>query len=63
MPWAPPRFAVKNDNVNCYAENAFNEISDSITLVPIKYSEEFCGEVDTKDDLVIAEEWAKGLKI
>jgi len=39
--------------VTCYAENAFNEISDSIPLKPYFYSDNFCMELDTFDDLEI----------
>ena len=41
---------IKQGKVNCYAEDAFNEISDKIALYPL-YLEEFCMEIDAADDL------------
>ena len=41
---------VRQGNVTCYAEDAFNKISDDIVLQPL-YFEEFCMEIDTPGDL------------
>jgi choline kinase len=41
---------VMQGKVDCYAEDAFNEISDSLSLRPL-YFKEFCIEIDTKADL------------
>jgi choline kinase len=41
---------VTQGKVDCYAEDAFNEISDSLSLRPL-YFKEFCIEIDTKADL------------
>ena len=41
---------VVQGRVNCYAEDAFNEISDDMLLGPL-YFKEFCMEIDTKADL------------
>jgi len=41
---------VRQGKVNCYAEDAFNEISDKVLLRPL-YFKEFCMEIDTKSDL------------
>lgn len=41
---------IKREKVNCYAEEAFNEISREIVLRPL-YFEEFCMEIDTMEDL------------
>ncbi len=41
---------IKQGNINCYAEDAFNRISEEIVLRPL-YFEEFCMEIDTVDDL------------
>ena len=38
-------------NVSCYAEDAFNMISETITLQPYFYNELFCKELDTFEDL------------
>lgn len=35
----------------CYAENAFNEISDACCLAPVDIRDMLCGEVDTPEDL------------
>ena len=42
---------VKKGNVDIYAEDAFNKISDKITLNPLYFSKEFCMEIDTMEDL------------
>jgi len=41
---------VRQGKVGCYAEDAFNEISDDVFLGPL-YFKEFCMEIDTKADL------------
>ena len=43
---------VKNNNINVYAENALNEISGTLSIYPMSYSNHFIDEVDNKDDLV-----------
>jgi len=42
---------ISQGKVNCYAEDAFNEVSDQINLHPIYFDNEFCMEVDDFDDL------------
>ena len=42
---------VENNNINVYAENAFNEISKGLEIRPMSYSSHFIDEVDNKDDL------------
>lgn len=42
---------VESGRVTCYAEDAFNELSDAIRLKPFFYSDTFCMELDTFDDL------------
>lgn len=39
------------DLKTCYAENAFNEISDACCLAPVDIRDMLCGEVDTPEDL------------
>ena len=38
-------------NVLCYAENAFNQISDKCCIVPVDVGNLVCEEVDTEEDL------------
>jgi choline kinase len=44
----------KNNNITVYAENAFNEISEKISLYPYFFENDMCMEIDTEDDLVLA---------
>lgn len=41
---------VTNDDVRCYAENAFNAISDEIALHPYECGGLLCAEIDNQDD-------------
>ena len=50
---------VKNNNTSCYAENAFNEISETIDLIPLDIMNEFCMEIDTLEDLKLAKQIQK----
>lgn len=43
----------ENDNRKCYAENAFNEISDQCNIKPIDVKDALCAEIDNPDDLAI----------
>ncbi len=43
----------ENGNVNCYAENAFNEVSDSCIIYPLDVRHMLCNEIDNQDDLAI----------
>jgi len=42
---------IKDGNINIYAEDALNNISDEITLKPLFYNDDTCMEIDTKEDL------------
>ena len=42
---------VENNNINVYAENAFNEVSKGLGVRPVSYANHFIDEVDNKDDL------------
>ncbi len=44
---------VNAKNVLCYAEDAFNEINDTILLQPFFYTDSFCMELDTHEDLEV----------
>ena len=54
---------INRGEVNVYAENAFNNISDQIKLNPVYYENEFCMEIDNFDDLEIARKFFKNNKI
>ena len=45
---------VESGRTDCYAEDALNEILDEVFLPPVYYDDEFCMEIDTLDDLKIA---------
>ena len=42
-----------NDNRKCYAENAFNEVSDRCIIKPLDVKDLLCSEIDTPEDLAI----------
>ena len=42
-----------NDNRKCYAENAFNEVSDFCVITPLDVEGALCAEIDTPDDLAV----------
>ena len=52
---------VKKGITSCYAENAFNEISETIDLHPLDIDNEFIMEIDNFDDLKIARQMQKKL--
>ena len=52
---------VKKGITSCYAENAFNEISETIDLHPLDIDNEFIMEIDNFDDLKIARQIQKKL--
>ncbi len=41
------------DNRKCYAENAFNEVSDKCKIYPIDIKDMLCAEIDTPEDLEV----------
>lgn len=41
----------ESDKRMCYAENAFNEVSDKCALYPIDIKDMLCAEIDTQNDL------------
>ena len=53
----------ENNNVKCYAENAFNEVSDKCILYPLDVKNELCNEIDNKEDLDNVSHKIKKLKI
>ncbi len=42
-----------SDNRKCYAENAFNEVSDLCVITPLDVEGSLCAEIDTPDDLAV----------
>ena len=42
-----------NDNRKCYAENAFNEVSDKCRIYPVDVKDMLCAEIDTPEDLEV----------
>lgn len=43
----------ESDNRKCYAENAFNEVSDLCKISPCDVKDMLCAEVDTPEDLAV----------
>ena len=43
----------ESDNRKCYAENAFNEVSDACNIYPLDVKNGLCAEIDTPEDLTI----------
>ena len=41
----------ENDNRKCYAENAFNEVSNQCKIYPVDVKDMLCAEIDTPEDL------------
>lgn len=46
---------IKKGNVRIYAEDVFKKISDKVVLHPLYFNNETCMEIDTKEDLKIAD--------
>jgi len=55
------KFVEKGDT-SCYAENAFNEISETLNLTPLQILKDICMEIDTLDDLKLAKQIQKKLR-
>ena len=43
----------EQENTGCYAENAFNEVSDQCKIYPLDVRGMLCAEVDTPEDLLV----------
>ena len=43
----------EQNNVKCYAENAFNEISDRCHIAPLDVRDMLCNEIDNPEDLAV----------
>lgn len=46
----------ENDNRKCYAENAFNQVSDVCNIYPLDFKDALCAEIDTPEDLKMVSE-------
>ena len=46
----------------CYAENAFNLISDKCEIVPIDFANDICAEIDTPEDLAMVSKKLKEIE-
>ena len=46
----------ENGTVKCYAENAMNEVSRQMHLLPLDVKDALCNEVDNEDDLRVVSE-------
>ena len=43
----------ESDNTGCYAENAFNAVSDKCNIVPFDFEDRLCAEIDNPEDLKV----------
>ena len=43
----------ERDDRKCYAENAFNKVSDKCLIYPLDVENALCGEIDTPEDLAV----------
>lgn len=43
----------ESDHLNCYAEDAFNQISDHCEIYGLDVEEQLCTEIDTPEDLLV----------
>lgn len=43
----------ENDDKRCYAEKAFNEVSQECCLLPLDVKDRLCSEIDTPEDLAV----------
>lgn len=52
----------ENGNTKCYAENAFNEVSESCKIVPLDVKDRLCAEIDNPEDLKKVSEQLKEIE-
>ena len=43
----------ESDNRNCYAENAFNQVSDECEVFTLDFKDSLCNEIDNPEDLAM----------
>ncbi len=53
---------VEADNTGCYAENAFNDVSEHCRIYPADVKDMLCGEVDNADDLAVMSKHVRDLE-
>lgn len=51
----------ESDTVKCYAENAFNQVSNKCNIYTLDVKDDLCGEIDTPEDLAVMTERIKNL--
>ncbi len=51
----------ENDNRKCYAENAFNAVSDNCAIYTLDVKNALCNEIDTPEDLAVVSEMVAAL--
>jgi len=51
----------ENDQRKCYAENAFNQVSNRCEIYCLDVKDELCGEIDTPEDLAVMTERIKNI--
>lgn len=52
----------ESDNKKCYAENAFNKVSDKCKIFTMDVKNDLCCEIDTPEDWVVVKERVANLK-
>ncbi len=52
----------ESDNTKCYAESAFNEVSEFCKIVPLDVQDRLCAEIDNPDDLKKVSEQLKEIE-
>lgn len=53
---------VNANNLTCYAEDAFNDVSSQLNLYPLYFDHELCMEIDNEEDLSKAKTLLSGNK-
>ena len=51
----------ENENRKCYAENAFNNVSDKCKIFTLDIKDDLCCEIDTPEDWVVVREKVQAL--
>ena len=53
----------ENDTRKCYAENAFNVVSDRCLIYPLDIKDMLCSEIDNPEDLAVVSERYRALEV
>ena len=51
--------SVRSDRVECYAENAFNEVSERCLIKALDVENKLCSEIDSPEDLAVVSKQVK----